>query len=85
MSLQNYWPEMGDKKPEAQIEAKMSCYGAAHWYLDTPLELKGRGIKYFGQHPENSKKPGWNHYKVTARAFEKIKEQYSVSQVCYLD
>ena len=81
MSLQNYWPEMGDKKPEAQIEATMSCYGAAHWYLDTPLELKGRGVKYMGQHPSD----GRNRYVVTARAFEKIKEQYSVSQVCYLD
>ena len=82
--LYSYWPELGEQKPPAQIEAKMSYYGT-HWYLDTPFELTGRGIKYFGKHPENSKNPGWNHYKVTNRAFEQLKQQYAISELCHLD
>lgn len=28
---------------------------------------------------------GWNEYRVTDRAFDKLKEQYTISQRCYLD
>ena len=85
-----YTPEMGGQKPECQIEATRSFTGD-HFYLETPLELKGRGIrKERVLKAENLRqnyqyKAGWNEYCVTARAFEKLKEQYTISQEAFLD
>lgn len=41
--LHCYTPEMGQRKPEVRMEASLSYYGK-HYFVDTPLELKGRGI-----------------------------------------
>ena len=41
--LHCYTPEMGQRKPEVKMEASLSYYGK-HYFVDTPLELKGRGI-----------------------------------------
>ncbi len=38
-----YYPELGDRKPEVKMEASLGHYGT-HYYVDTPLDLKGRGI-----------------------------------------
>ena len=81
---------MGGQKPECQIEATRSSAGD-HFYLETPLELKGRGIrKERVLKAENLRqnyqyKAGWSEYCVTARAFEKLKEQYTISQEAFLD
>lgn len=41
-----YTPEMGQQKPEGcQMEAHRAYYGG-HIFVDTPLELKGRGIQF---------------------------------------
>lgn len=85
-----YCPEMGEKKPDCQIEAQRSYYGR-HFHICTPLELKGRGITFdrileaknltaSGQY-----KAGWREYTVTERAFEKLKEKYTISQESLLD
>lgn len=85
-----YWPEMGDRKPECKIEATMS-YDAKHYYLDTPLELKGRGITFIKQYKSceltalGQYKTGWNHYEVTRRAFRLLEQQYPVSMEALLD
>lgn len=85
-----YTPEMGQQKPECQIEAQRSYYGK-HFYLDTPLELKGRGITFIKKYSEkdfvvpNNYRIGWNEYQVTELAFEKIKKSYTVSMECFLD
>ena len=85
-----YTPEMGEKKPECQIEAHRSFYGDHH-YIDTKLSLKGRGIKHNRvleeKHLSKSAqyKVGWNEYIVTERAFEKLQEQYTISQELLLD
>lgn len=85
-----YTPEMGQQKPECQIEAQRSYYGK-HFFLDTPLELKGRGVTFIKKYSENDftntsdHRIGWNEYKVTELAFEKIKAAYTVSIECYLD
>ncbi len=71
--LTSYYPEMGEAKPVAQIEARLSHYGK-HWFLTTALTLKGRGIS-----PETTSRPGMNRYKVTEKAFEQICKQYAVS------
>ena len=49
-----YTPEMGEEKPDCQIESQLSYYGK-HYYLWTSLELKGRGITLQG---ENKTKQG---------------------------
>ena len=73
--LHCYTPEMGQRKPEVKMEASLSYYGK-HYFVDTPLELKGRGITEI----EN-----WRSYRVTKAAFEKLKAQYPISMECCLD
>ena len=65
-------------------------YYGKHWFIDTPLELKGRGIELIKKYQEKDfcskdHRVGWNEYRVTNRAFEKLKEKYSISQECLLD
>lgn len=85
-----YTPEMGEQKPECQIEAHRSYYGS-HYHIDTPLELKGRGITKNGViqaknlRVDHQYKAGWFEYTVTERAFNKLKEQYTISQEMLLD
>ena len=86
-----YALEMGQQKPEGcQIEAHRAYYGG-HIFIDTPLELKGRGIRFlktykpgdltsFGQY-----KSGWNTYRVTNRAYDLLKTRYAISWESYLD
>lgn len=76
--LYMYTPEMGQEKPECQIDASLSHYGD-HWFLTTKLSLKGRGIRL--DKTENDT----NYYIVTEHAFEKLKTEYSISKVNYLD
>lgn len=80
-----YCPEMKEVRPEAtQIDAHLSHYGK-HYFLRTPLMLKGRGIVHQGVEtaeslvPTAQHKAGWNKYKVTTAAFEAICEKYNVS------
>lgn len=78
VGVTTYTPEMGDKKPVAEIEAKLSLTGSK-WRLKTPLELKGRGITL---HDSDN---GINIYYATERAFERLETQYSISLECLLD
>lgn len=86
-----YTPEMGQEKPEGcQIEASLSFYGK-HYFLDTPLELKGRGITFIKKYSADDLtaagqyKTGWNEYRVTKNAYEKLKTQYAISYKSCLD
>lgn len=83
-----FTPEMGQSRPECQMEASRAYYGK-HMYIDTPLELKGRGITFLKQYKPgdlyDSRKDGWNLYQVTNLAFEKLKKQYTISMECFLD
>lgn len=82
-----YTPEMGQQKPDCQMEAQHSYYGG-HYYIDTPIELKGRGITPVEAHwIDGCKKQieNWKCYRVTKNAFEKLKEQYTISMECCLD
>ncbi|MCC8066813.1 MAG: hypothetical protein LIO94_06900 [Clostridiales bacterium] len=86
----SYTPEMGGQKPDCQMEASRSYYGG-HWYIDTPLEIKGRGITFLKKYEDSdfckpgNYRVGWNEYRVTDKAFEKLKTQYSISHECLLD
>lgn len=85
-----YTPEMGEQKPKCQIEAERSYYGR-HYHIITPLQLKGRGITFDRVlESKNLSKSaqyrlGWREYTVTERAFEKLQEQYTISQELLLD
>lgn len=85
-----YCPEMGESRPECQIMARMGHYGS-HYYLDTPLSLKGRGITFLEKHEAKNLTAsgqfmaGWNRYKATERAFQKLQEQYSISMENHFD
>ena len=81
----SFYPEMGEAKPAAHIEARLMHYGR-HYMLTTPLKLKGRGVEFIGTfHGVNtSKKTGWNQYKVTLNAMRKIEAEYVVSREALL-
>lgn len=83
----SYTPEMGQEKPDCQMEAG-HCYDGKHYWVDTPIELKGRGITPLECHwIEGCKKQveKWKSYRVTRKAFEKLKEQYTISMELNLD
>ena len=73
-----YTPEMGDTKPECQIEASLSYYGK-HYFLKTREVLKGRGITL--DKTEN----GINYYTATRRAYDLLEAKYSISYESNLD
>lgn len=78
-----YHPEMGEKRPQGQIEANLGYYGE-HYFLRTPLALKGQGIKFLETETKDSLGPcsqhkaGWHRYKVTLQAFDRLCQQYDV-------
>ncbi|MCR5753647.1 MAG: hypothetical protein K6G30_02375 [Acetatifactor sp.] len=74
-----YTPEMGQQKPDCQIEASLSYYGS-YYHLKTALDLKGRGITLNEVKPDGVK---W--YTVTKRAYELLKNQYTISYKSLLD
>ena len=78
--IYSYTPEMGEEKPDCQIEASRSYYGK-HYHLKTVLELKGRGIKK-DDHDYGDK---INRYTVTKLAYEKLQKLYTISYRCALD
>lgn len=86
----SYCPEMGEQKPDCKMEAQLSYYGK-HYFVDSPVELKGRGITLVKRYTEKDFcKPGnyrlgWYEYQVTKLAFEKLKEEYSISMERLLD
>lgn len=85
-----FTPEMGEQRPNCQIVAMCSYYGK-HYHIYTPLQLKGLGVELVGLvsamtaqelfHMENN----CVEYLVTARAFEKLQKEYSISMECRLD
>jgi len=82
-----YYPELGDRKPEVKMEASLGYYGT-HYYVSTPLDLKGRGIVPQVAHwvPGCQKAvEGWKSYRVTKKAFEKLKAQYPIAMEAVLD
>ncbi len=85
-----YTPEMGQAKPECQIEASRS-YDGRHYHLYTPLGLRGRGISFGAVCSANNfvgdddYRIGWNKYLVTEKAFEKLQKQYSICMEVFLD
>lgn len=80
MNYTAYYPEMGAKDPNADIEAKICIYPSGHYRLKTRLELRGRGVAFGGVDMNND-----NIYTVTKRAFEKICRDHSVAMPIYLD
>ncbi len=86
MSVLTYHPEMGDKRPDVLIEARLGHYGK-HYFVDTPLVLSGRGVKYLGvfRGIPGSRKEGWQQYKLTEAAFDRLKEEYDIAYEMLLD
>jgi hypothetical protein len=97
MTTYNYTPEMGQTKPhhkfyDGEVQAS---YNWKYQYIITPMELKGRGIKFEGNidlknyseycHDKIRYKEGWNEYKVTQLAFEKLDAKYKFVRETMLD
>jgi hypothetical protein len=76
--VHSFTPEMGQRKPNCQMQASIGHYGG--YYIRTPLELKGRGIKLV-----DTSETGVNRFKVSDMAFQKLKSEYSISSESNLD
>ena len=84
-----YMPEMGQAKPEADIEARLCHYGK-HYYLTSKVELKGRGVTFRRTNTADNCVPGSSHigqheYCVTLKAYDRICKMHSVSYEMLLD
>ena len=85
-----YTPEMGERKPNTRMEARLGHYGK-HYFIDTTEILNGRGIEYLKTYTKNDfnedgyYKIGWYSYKVTERAFKYLETKYPISMKMYLD
>lgn len=80
--LMGYYPEMGEAKPQAKIEAQLGHYGR-HYYVYSAVPLAGRGVELLSivkpGDMTNSRRDGWGYYKVTVRALEVICKAHAVS------
>ncbi len=90
MAHLTYHPELNEKKPQAQGEMRMSHNGR-HYFLDTPLELRGMGIRYLATYkstdltPAGQRKVGWHQYRLTERAATILTQQHDFSEELLLD
>lgn len=74
------------KQEPIEMTASIGHYSG--WYVDTTRELKGQGIKLIRTGYNSLKAGGWvnmNTYKVTDRAFEKLKKMYNIKRESLLD
>ena len=85
--VHSFYPELGERKPEVKMEARLGHYGT-HYYVDTPLDLKGRGITPLDASwvPGCQKEvEGWKSYRVTPKAFERLQAEYPIEMERLLD
>lgn len=75
-----YTPEMGQEKPEECEMVAGLCYYGNHYWIRTPLELKGRGIT-----KDEQSRDGLNNYTVTKLAYSKLEKQYKIAYESNLD
>lgn len=82
MSFQTYYLEMNEVKPVTEGTAQLAHYGK-HYFIDTRLVLKGRGITHIRTLTADDLVPSAQHrvgeyeYKVTLNAFEKLCEKHN--------
>ena len=82
--LKTYYPEMGEAKPAAKIEARLAHYGE-HYFLTSAIELSGRGVEFLKTLkpgdlvPTAQHKVGHHEYRVTIRAFDLICKTHCVA------
>jgi hypothetical protein len=76
-TVRHYYPEMGDARPECDVEARQGRDGK--WIVVSPTELpKGRGVTLVCQYrPQDlvkqaQHKVGWFEYRLTDRAFDRL-------------
>ena len=81
-NVKSFYPEMGEKFPEA-VAGNVTLGHYGNWYIDTPLSLKGRGIKFIKTYQTNELtergqyKTGWNSYRVTDLALANLPYQFA--------
>lgn len=88
--VKGYTPEMGERKPAVRMEARIGHYGK-HYYIDSTEEISGRGIEFLKTYTAadltkaGQRLVGWHSYRVTTRAFDKLKAIYPIGYEMYLD
>lgn len=90
MSYNTYYPEMNETKPTGIGTAQLGHYGK-HYYVNTRLELKGRGIEFLRTLapsdlvPSAQHRVGEHEYRVTLNAFKKLCEKLDFTGEILLD
>ena len=86
MQTKNYYPEMGQERPAAQLELQL-CHSGKHTFIDTPLDLERmRGLTFIKQYttddfyPGKTRRVGWREYKATYAALKILQEKYVCSR-----
>lgn len=83
MAKQIYYPEMNEQKPADSVAEYEYIYGK--YYVNTALELSGRGIKKVDLDLIGNKTNGESTYEMTRKAFEAFKENHNVVHCALLD
>lgn len=91
MSIHSYYPEMGEAKP-ADVQGNITlAHSGKNWFIETPLDLKGRGIlfeqvlKAENLTERGQYKAGWAVYRVTRAAMDKLATEYNFAREALLD
>ena len=91
MAYNTYYPEMDEAAPaKSDGTASLSHYGK-HYFIDTRLELSGRGVRFVKTYqpqdlvPKAQHKVGTHCYQVTLAAFKKLCTQYDFTGEILLD
>ena len=84
----SYYPELGESKPQAEIELQPS-HIANRYRIATPLDLSGRGIKYYDTYTASNctteAKYGWHVYYVTESALKQLARKYTIAKEVLLN
>ena len=91
MAFIAYTPELGQKRPIVDIEARLSHYGR-HYFIKSknPINIK-QGVKFLGKLnssslvPTAQRKVGWYEYQMTEKAFSKLCKKTNVGCEMPLD
>lgn len=85
MTIKAYTPELGQEQPQPVTGNIRRAISGKHIFIDTPEDIPtSRSVVLLGTHDDHRRK-GWNHYKVTIAAMEKLAQQFDFSERVYLD
>ena len=87
MTVKGYYPEMGEVKPAAQMEAHM-FYNGRGYFINSRVKLDtNRSVRFVEviTEKQNPRCTGWYRYDVTLNGFKQLSAVYVISMELLLD